>query len=479
MAKTKGKAKIAASNVPSQMEAVSGNDMIAESAPSESVEIEEAATTMVLDKSEEVDNKEETSDGPDESLEVDETEEKEVGLDEPEEVDDVEENENGLDKSENEDGLDKSEHGNKMEEPTDALDKLDEGDKEEETKEDGEEESLATDVPEGEEVEETDVTGEAKDNDKGNAPNKKNESRDLGKSENEDGLDKSEHGDKIEESTNVVDKSDEGDKEEETKEDGKEESLATDVPEGEEVEETDVTGEAKDNDKGENAPNKKTKKMRRKKAAAAAANDAKKSSDADKQKISAAEKDSKMAEETIEGGKDKSLATYVPEGEEVEKRDVTGEAKDNGKGENAPNKKAKRMRRRKKKNGAAAGAANDASKSNDADKRGTSTAEKDSKMADGMGLIFMCNAKTKNDCFHYKVFGLPASKKEMVAKVYKGMKLFLFDIDLKLMYGIYKAADSGGYNIEPKAFKSAFPSQVRLHTHAPSFPSFILLFLRI
>ena len=397
MAKTKGKANIAASNVPSQMEAVSGNDMIAESAPSESVEIEEAATTMVLDKSEEVDNKEETSDGPDESLEVDETEEKEVGLDEPEEVDDVEENENGLDKSENEDGLDKSEHGNKMEEPTDALDKLDEGDKEEETKEDGEEESLATDVPEGEEVEETDVTGEAKDNDKGNAPNKKNKSRDLGKSENEDGLDKSEHGDKIEESTNVVDKSDEGDKEEETKEDGKEESLATDVSEGEKVVE----------------------------------------------------------------------------------RDVTAEAKDNGKGENAPNKKAKRMRRRKKKNGAAAGAANDASKSNDADKRGTSTAEKDSKMADGMGLIFMCNAKTKNDCFHYKVFGLPASKKEMVAKVYKGMKLFLFDIDLKLMYGIYKAADSGGYNIEPKAFKSAFPSLVRLHTHAPLFPSFILLIFRI
>uniref|UniRef100_A0A3Q7H3T5 DCD domain-containing protein n=1 Tax=Solanum lycopersicum TaxID=4081 RepID=A0A3Q7H3T5_SOLLC len=37
-----------------------------------------------------------------------------------------------------------------------------------------------------------------------------------------------------------------------------------------------------------------------------------------------------------------------------------------------------------------------------------------------------------------KVMGLPANKREMVEKVYKGMKLFLCDVDLKLMYGIYK-----------------------------------------
>ncbi|KAK1298387.1 hypothetical protein QJS10_CPB14g00622 [Acorus calamus] len=77
-----------------------------------------------------------------------------------------------------------------------------------------------------------------------------------------------------------------------------------------------------------------------------------------------------------------------------------------------------------------------------------------------MGLIFMCNAKTKADCFRYKVFGLPASRKAMVADIYKGMRLFLFDVDLKLLYGIYKAAGPGGYNLEPKAFNSGFPSQV-------------------
>ncbi|KAL9235311.1 hypothetical protein vseg_010077 [Gypsophila vaccaria] len=96
----------------------------------------------------------------------------------------------------------------------------------------------------------------------------------------------------------------------------------------------------------------------------------------------------------------------------------------------------------------------------DVDKPGSSKNGK-SKKVDSMGMIFMCSSETKKDCYRYKVFGLPAGKKDIVSKIYKGMRLFLFDVDLKMLYGIYKAAGPGSSNIEPRAFKSKFPSQVR------------------
>ncbi|KAL4587710.1 hypothetical protein LXL04_000584 [Taraxacum kok-saghyz] len=95
------------------------------------------------------------------------------------------------------------------------------------------------------------------------------------------------------------------------------------------------------------------------------------------------------------------------------------------------------------------------------DKPESSSKKKSSKRVESMGMVFMCSSKTKTDCFRYKVLGLPANKQDQVAKIYKGMRLFLFDVELRLMYGIFKAAGPGGYNIEPKAFKSEFPSQVR------------------
>ncbi|XP_021720840.1 uncharacterized protein LOC110688408 isoform X2 [Chenopodium quinoa] len=116
-------------------------------------------------------------------------------------------------------------------------------------------------------------------------------------------------------------------------------------------------------------------------------------------------------------------------------------------------------KRSKKKNAAKNGCQDGVS--NDASKPKPSKEGKLSKKMDSMGMIFMCSSETKKDCYRYKILGLPAGKKDMVMKIYKGMRLFLFDVDLRMMYGVYKAADPGGYNIEPRAFKSQFPSQVR------------------
>lgn len=168
-------------------------------------------------------------------------------------------------------------------------------------------------------------------------------------------------------------------------------------------------------------------------------------------------------EDTIKEKEEKNGQAAVEEEEEEDENHKSKE-KNKEKVDANSNEKVRKPRKRSRAKKVTKGTLNKV-ESKGEDKPESSGKKKSSKKVESMGMIFMCSSKTKKDCYRYKVLGLPANKKDIVQKVYKGMRLFLFDCDLRPIYGIYKAAGPGGSNIEPKAFKSAFPSQVCLNSY--------------
>jgi len=88
------------------------------------------------------------------------------------------------------------------------------------------------------------------------------------------------------------------------------------------------------------------------------------------------------------------------------------------------------------------------------------------------GYLFLCTNRTQRECFQKKLFGRSHKFWGWVEQIRAGSSLFLYNIDSKTLFGIFRAASEGKLNIDPAAWKNmrplSFPAQVivewdRLH----------------
>ncbi|GJZ06911.1 B2 protein [Tanacetum coccineum] len=76
----------------------------------------------------------------------------------------------------------------------------------------------------------------------------------------------------------------------------------------------------------------------------------------------------------------------------------------------------------------------------------------------------MSNSETKRECLDRKLFGLPYNMSAFVLSVKKGMLLFLFEFENRLLFVVLRATSDGEINIQPGAYRKKFPAHVYFTT---------------
>ena len=78
------------------------------------------------------------------------------------------------------------------------------------------------------------------------------------------------------------------------------------------------------------------------------------------------------------------------------------------------------------------------------------------------GHIFACTQKTEKECFDRMIFSTSRVYSDKVINVKKGDTLFLYNLDVDMLYGPFVAKSNGGKDIAPEAWGGRYPYQVEV-----------------
>ena len=80
------------------------------------------------------------------------------------------------------------------------------------------------------------------------------------------------------------------------------------------------------------------------------------------------------------------------------------------------------------------------------------------------GYLFLSSNRTQKECFQKKLFGSTRKFWGWIEEIKIGTSLFLYNVDSKTLFGPFRAASEGKWNIDPAAWENvrplAFPAQV-------------------